>query len=183
VTAESDQDPDPHGFGSLALRKKAESGSGSASALKPMQIHNTGYFSDPSSGICFETSLFRWAGSLLPGGEEVSWSGLARGVGLANILEGLDAHFQVNLFKKSSTNDYMYRKIKGLVAVCHSFCIYFSLYNRYSRDIHTIIHPSFINIRSVGGTSLGCRLPSRDSNSGLPYSKPARHQLSHSAPY
>jgi hypothetical protein len=39
--------------------------------------------------------LVRWAGSLLPGGEEVSWSVLARGVGLANLLEGLDPHFQV----------------------------------------------------------------------------------------
>jgi hypothetical protein len=33
-----------------------------------------------------------------------------------------------------------------LVAVCHSFCIYFSLYGiiQYSRNIHTIIQPSFI---------------------------------------
>ena len=34
---------------------------------------------------------------------------------------------------------------KGLVAVCHSFCIYLSLYIRY---IYTsFIHHSFINIR------------------------------------
>ncbi len=56
-------------------------------------------FSEPSRVFVVNLFLFRWAGSLLPGGEEVSWSGLARGVGLANILEGLDAHFQVNLFK------------------------------------------------------------------------------------
>jgi hypothetical protein len=56
---------------------------------------------------------------------------------------------------------------KGLVAVCHSFCIYLSLYIRY---IYTsFIHNSFINIRwgpspylhscrlSMGGTSMGCR--------------------------
>ncbi len=33
--------------------------------------------------------------------------------------------------------------IKGLVAVCHSFCIYFSLYN----TVDTFIHHSLINIR------------------------------------
>ncbi len=57
---------------------------------------------------------------------------------------------------------------------------FFILYSRY---IHTIIHPSFINIRWGPSPYLhSCRLsgrnlhgvPSRDSNSGLPYSKPLR---------
>ncbi len=82
------------------------------------------------------------------------------------------------------------QKRKGLVAVCHSFLhLFFSL--QYSRYIHTIIHPSFINIRWGPSPYLhSCPLsgwnlpgvPSRDSNSGLPYSKPARYQLSHAAP-
>jgi hypothetical protein len=74
---------------------------------------------------------------------------------------------------------------KGLVAVCHSFCIYFSLYSRY-------IHTSFIHKHSRRLFSISSQLsalwaespwvPSRDSNSGLPYSKTARNQLSHTAP-
>jgi hypothetical protein len=73
---------------------------------------------------------------------------------------------------------------KGLVAVCHSFCIYLSLYNRY-------IHTSFIRKHSLRFISISSQLsaqwvkppwgPSRDLNSGLPYSKPARYQLSHTA--
>jgi hypothetical protein len=62
---------------------------------------------------------------------------------------------------------------------------------QYRRYIHTIIHSSFINIRWGPSPYLhSCRLsgrnlhgvPSRDSNPGLPYSKPARYQLSHAAP-
>ncbi len=73
---------------------------------------------------------------------------------------------------------------KGLVAVCHSFCIYLSL--------DTFTQHSFINIGWGPSPCLhSCRLsgwilhgvPSRDSNSGLPYSKPARYQLSHTALY
>jgi hypothetical protein len=68
---------------------------------------------------------------------------------------------------------------KGLVAVCHSFCIYLSLYNRY-------IHTSFIRKHhSLRFISISSQLsaqwvkppwgPSRDLNSGLPYSKLARY--------
>ncbi len=72
------------------------------------------------------------------------------------------------------------------MAVCHSFCIYFSLYNTVDTFIQSFIH----NIRRGPSPYLhSCRLsgrnlhgvPSRDSNSGLPYSKPARYQLSHAA--
>jgi hypothetical protein len=55
----------------------------------------------------------------------------------------------------------------GLVAVCHSFCIYFSLYNTVETFIQSYILHSltfaeahlhiFIAVGSVGGTSLGCR--------------------------
>jgi hypothetical protein len=63
----------------------------------------------------------------------------------------------------------------------------------FIQQIHsdTFIHHSFINIRWGPSPYLhSCRLsgwnlhgvPSRDLNSGLPYSKPARYQLSHTAP-
>jgi hypothetical protein len=44
-----------------------------------------------------------------------------------------------------------YVKYKGLVAVCHSFCIYFSLYNRY-------IHTSFIHKHSLRPISIYSQL-------------------------
>jgi hypothetical protein len=78
------------------------------------------------------------------------------------------------------------RKKKGLVAVCHSLRLFIFLYNRYS----TFIQHSFINIRSgpsvcfhscwLSGRNLN-GVPSRDSNSGLSYSKPAYYQLSQAA--
>ncbi len=61
----------------------------------------------------------------------------------------------------------------------------------YLYTIDTFIHHSFVNIRWGPSSYLhSCRLsgwnlhgvPSWDSNSGLPYSKPARYQLSHTAP-
>jgi hypothetical protein len=76
----------------------------------------------------------------------------------------------------------------GLVA-CHSFCLYFILYN-----IHTYIHSNSYNTSPFAEASLhfliACMLsgkhlpgvPSRESNSGLPYSKPTSYQLSHAAP-
>jgi hypothetical protein len=68
----------------------------------------------------------------------------------------------------------------------HSFCSYFSLCKKY-------IHRPFIHKRSLSPSPYlnSCRLsgrnpthgmPSRESNSGLPYSKPARYQLSHAPP-
>jgi hypothetical protein len=80
---------------------------------------------------------------------------------------------------------------KGLVAACHSFCIYFSLYNTV--DVHSYNHTSFIHKHSLRPISISSQLsarwaeppwvPSRDSNSGLPYSKTAQYQLSQAAPY
>jgi hypothetical protein len=77
---------------------------------------------------------------------------------------------------------------KGLVAGCHSFCLFW-FYN-----IHTFIQSQYIHPSSFAEASLhfliACVLsgenfpvvPSRESNSGLPYSKPTRCQLSHAAP-
>jgi hypothetical protein len=77
--------------------------------------------------------------------------------------------------------------IKCLVAVCHSFCLFFIfLY------IHTIIQSHSYNTFAEVSLHLliACKLsgtdlpvvPSRESNSGLPSSKPTRYQLSHAAP-
>ncbi len=79
--------------------------------------------------------------------------------------------------------------LKGLVAGCHSFCLFFIfLY------IHTFIQSQFIHPSPFAEASLhffiACMLsgedlpvvPSRESNPGLPYSKPTRCQLSHAAP-
>ncbi len=64
---------------------------------------------------------------------------------------------------------------------CHSFCIYFYI-NRadiqcwyYSSS--TLLLSSWLPLGR--GTPLGC---DRDSNSGLPYSKPTRYCLSNAAP-
>ncbi len=58
--------------------------------------------------------------------------------------------------------------------------------------IDTFVHHSFINILAEAPISVSSQLsaqwaelhgmPSRNTNSGLPYSKPARYQLSHAAP-
>jgi hypothetical protein len=81
-------------------------------------------------------------------------------------------------------------KVKGLVAGCHSFYLFFIFYN-----IHTFIQSQYIHPTPFVEASLhiliACVLsggnfpvgPSRESNSGLPYSKPTRCQLSHAAPY
>ncbi len=85
------------------------------------------------------------------------------------------------------------KKLKGLVERCHSLCLFFIFDN-----IHTFIHPSlsyypFIRRHAFARASLhffiACELngknllvvPSRESNSSLPYSKPTRYQLSHAA--
>ncbi len=77
--------------------------------------------------------------------------------------------------------------IKDLVAVCHSFCLFFIFSN-----IHTIIQSHSHNTFAEASLHLliACKLsgtdlpvvPSRESNSGLPSSKPTRYQLSHAAP-
>ncbi len=83
---------------------------------------------------------------------------------------------------------------KGLVAGCHSFCLYFIFYNLHtfieSHSCNTFIHRHLLRplsislsfVRSVGNTSLWCR-PSRESKLRLPNSKPTRYQLSYAAPY
>jgi hypothetical protein len=77
-----------------------------------------------------------------------------------------------------------------LVAVCHSFCIFIflSLFT-----IHTFIQSLIHNIcRGPYPYLHRCRLSawaelqgvrSRDSNSGLPYTRPAHYHLSCAAPY
>jgi hypothetical protein len=77
---------------------------------------------------------------------------------------------------------------KGLVAGCHSFCLFLIFYN-----IHTFIQSQYIHPSPFAEASLhiliACELsgetfpvgPSRESNSGLPSSKPTRCQLSRRA--
>ncbi len=81
--------------------------------------------------------------------------------------------------------------LKGLVAGCHSFCLFFRFCN-----IHTFntfiqyIYPSpfagaslhFLIACKLSGINLPV-VPSRISNSGLPYSKSTRYQLSHAFLY
>jgi hypothetical protein len=77
--------------------------------------------------------------------------------------------------------------LKGLVAVCHSF-LHIFLFIQYSRYIHT----SFIHTHSLRPISMSSQLSAQWANPpwgaetrfelGLPYSKPARYQLSHAAP-
>ncbi len=83
--------------------------------------------------------------------------------------------------------------LKVLVAGCHSFCLFFIFYNTHTY-IHSITFIQHIYPSSFAGASLhfiiACKLsetnlpvvPSRESNSGLPYSKLTRYQLSHDAP-
>jgi hypothetical protein len=76
------------------------------------------------------------------------------------------------------------------VAGCHSFLFILIFYN-----IHTFIQSQYIHPSPFAEASfhilIACVLsgenfpvgPSLESNSGLPYSKPTRCQLSHAAPY
>ncbi len=78
---------------------------------------------------------------------------------------------------------------KGLVAWCHSFCLFW-FYN-----IHTFIQSQYIPpspfaeaflhilIACVLSGEIFPVVPRRESNSGLPYSKPTRCQLGHAAPF
>ncbi len=99
----------------------------------------------------------------------------------------LYSHCILHIIKTTSYRVF-WRKTTSFCRIC--------LKLRKKRHIHnipyTFIHHSFINIR--WGPSLflhSCRLsgrnlhgvPSRDSNSGLPYIKPAHYHLSHAAPY
>jgi hypothetical protein len=73
-------------------------------------------------------------------------------------------------------------QIKGLVAGCHSFCLFF-VFSAINSFIH--IHTIHIYTQPFAGKLSGKNLPvvpSRESNSGLPYSKPMRYQLIHAAP-
>ncbi len=79
-------------------------------------------------------------------------------------------------------------KHKGLVALCHSFCIFLFLFT-----LHTFIQSFIHNIRWGQSPYLhSCELsrlnlhgvPSWDSNSDLPYSKPVhQYHLSYAAPF
>ncbi len=74
------------------------------------------------------------------------------------------------------------------MAWCHSFC----LFSYFIAFIHSIDHTHTIHLSvSICRLSSLCKLsgktlpvvPSRESNPGLPYSKPTRYQLSHAAPW
>jgi hypothetical protein len=79
------------------------------------------------------------------------------------------------------------RRFGGMMPL---FLFYFDFYN-----IHTFIQSQYIHPSPFAEASLhiliACVLsgenfpvvPSRESNPGLPYSKPTRCQLSHAAPY
>jgi hypothetical protein len=71
---------------------------------------------------------------------------------------------------------------KGLVARSHSllvFLFYIHSYTTHSLITFVEFHSSFlIDVRLVRGPGM----PSRDSNSGPPYSSPTRNQLSHAHP-
>jgi hypothetical protein len=74
---------------------------------------------------------------------------------------------------------------KGLVALCHSFCVFllffYNTYNHLLINIRWGPSPYLHSCRLSGRNLPG--VPSRDSSSGLPYSKPAHYQLSCAAPY
>ncbi len=80
------------------------------------------------------------------------------------------------------------RGFKGLVAVSHSFCLflYFITFIQSKHPITFIqyirrgLSPSLHRLL-LSGKDLPV-VPSRESNSGLPSSKPTRYQLSHAAP-
>ncbi len=101
-------------------------------------------------------------------------------------MQGQNIHIICFIFLKS----YIIYHIHTLYTV-PSFALIFLLYNRY---IHTSFIHSFINICWGPSPYLhSCRLsdlwanlhgvPSRDSNSSLPFSKPAHYQLCHAARY
>jgi hypothetical protein len=78
---------------------------------------------------------------------------------------------------------------KGLVAGCHSFLFIMIFYNIHKFIRSQYIHPSpfaeaslHILIAYVLSGENFPVVPSRESNSGLPYCKPTRCQLSHAAP-
>ncbi len=81
------------------------------------------------------------------------------------------------------------------MAWCHSFCLFFIFYSIYtfirshSCNTCTFIRRHLLGPRSISSSL--CKLsgktlpvvPSRESNPGLPYSKPTRYHLNHAAPF
>jgi hypothetical protein len=69
------------------------------------------------------------------------------------------------------------------------FFVYFLYFMTYIHSFNHIHPSSFAEVSLhifIAGKLSGKNLPvvlSRESNSGLPYSKPTRYQLSHAAPY
>ncbi len=90
------------------------------------------------------------------------------------------------------TSDKKVKRFKGLVAWCHSFCLFsyfwaYTFIRSHSYNIFIRRHlPGPLSISSspykLSGKTLPV-VPSQESNPGLPYSKPTRYQLSHAAPY
>jgi hypothetical protein len=74
---------------------------------------------------------------------------------------------------------------KGLVARCHSFWFNFTFIEQTYNILYILLvenHSCYPHcIRSVEGLLQGCRAEIRTRASGLPYSKPMRYNLSHTA--
>jgi hypothetical protein len=90
------------------------------------------------------------------------------------------SHIFLRLYTFLSPSIFTILFIKGLVARCHSFLFIFTLieqtyniYIYYSESTTLVIFIASARWRASSG------VPSRDSNSGLPYSKPTRYYLSH----
>jgi hypothetical protein len=107
-----------------------------------------------------------------------------------NELEGKKECTRYRNLQKGKNNHLKININKGLVAGCHSFFLFILIFY----NIHTFIQSQYIHPSPFAEASLhlliACVLsgenfpvgPSRESNSGLPYSKPTRCQLSHAAP-
>ena len=107
---------------------------------------------------------------------------------IVSFLSGIHSVFLV-IFRNSI--EQLIDTFKGLVAGCHSFCLFSCFFIIY---IHSFNHNTFIRRHSLKPLSISSSplsaqwenfpvVPSRESNSGLPYSKPTRCQLSRAAPY
>ncbi len=81
---------------------------------------------------------------------------------------------------------------KGLVARCHSFWNFIIIFFNVHSYITITLHSYFTIRRSLSSWILIASslskgslhgMPNRESNSGLPYSKPTHYQLSCAAPY
>ncbi len=105
---------------------------------------------------------------------------------IKSLLKTSEIKWNLSFFFKVNFDAYPHQKIKVWWPYATLFVYFY-----YSVTIHTFIQSFTHNIRWGPSPYLhSCRLsgrnlpgvPSRDSNSGLPYSKPAHYQLSCAAP-